>query len=59
MRSFKTKENTQKHAGNFMTYYNFVRPHEALNGLTPAQASGITETSNIKELLVKSLTTKK
>ncbi len=25
----------------FMEYYNFIRPHMALNGKTPAEACGI------------------
>ena len=27
----------------FQTFYNFVRGHRSLNGLTPAQAAGITD----------------
>lgn len=39
MRGFKGKE--QLFADGFRNYYNFIRSHQALNGLTPSQASGI------------------
>jgi IS1 family transposase len=36
----------------FFTYYNFVRPHKALNGATPAMAAGISKTFwTLKELI--------
>ncbi len=55
MRAFKRFETTQKYLENFRTYYNFVRKHQALDGMTPAQASGINEGKNWEELLVKSI----
>lgn len=55
MRGFQNKETAEQYNKQFKTYYNFIRPHQALNGLTPAQASGIEEPREIKKLLLKSL----
>lgn len=55
MRAFKNKDKTEKYLENFKTHYNFLRKHEALDGLTPAQASGIDEPRELKPLLLKSL----
>lgn len=34
------------------TFYNFVRPHMSLDGLTPAMASGlVTKTWSVEDLL--------
>lgn len=41
MRGFKGKDNAQFLADANQTYYNFVRPHQSLAGLTPAQMAGI------------------
>jgi transposase-like protein len=41
MRGLKSVKTAQAYAESFKTYYNFVRPHSALGGLTPAQALGI------------------
>ncbi len=38
---------TQHHPGMQM-YHNFVRIHEALNGMTPAEACGIVVKGNYK-----------
>ena len=54
MKGFKTDAGTENFTRNFKTYYNFVKPHGTL-GTTPAKASGIQESSNWKDLLVKSL----
>lgn len=54
MKGFKTDTGTENFTKNFKTYYNFVKPHGAL-GTTPAKASGIQESGNWRDLLVKSL----
>jgi len=41
MRGFKSKNTAQALISGFRTYYNFIRPHTALNGSTPSQVAGI------------------
>lgn len=41
MRGFKSMPTAQETIASFRTYYNFVKPHQSLNGLTPAQVCGI------------------
>jgi len=41
MRGLKSVETAQVFINGFRAYYNFIREHQGLNGLTPAQASGI------------------
>jgi len=41
MRGFKGQDNAEFLAESYRTYYNFVRPHEALGGLTPSQMAKI------------------
>lgn len=41
MRGWKGNRNAQALLDGYRVWYNFVRPHQALNGLTPSQASGI------------------
>lgn len=41
MRGLKSVETAQVFIDAFRNYYNFIRPHEGLNGMTPAQAAGI------------------
>jgi transposase InsO family protein len=40
-------------------HYNFVKPHMALEGMTPAQRAGITEGNTWRELLEKALSNSK
>lgn len=47
MRGLK-KEDTPITRG-FQIYYNFIRPHQALNGKTPAQKAGIEVVSEKEE----------
>lgn len=41
MRGFDSMKGGQEFHDGWRIYYNFVRPHQALHGLTPAQVSGI------------------
>jgi transposase-like protein len=41
MRGFKSEATTEQYLGNWRTYYNFVRPNQAFDGLTPSQLAGI------------------
>ena len=41
MRGFKDFETLIQFTNGFLAYYNFIRPHEALNGKTPAEVAGI------------------
>lgn len=56
MRGLENKVTASKMLDNYRTYYNFIRPHQALFGLTPAEMTGI-NIGNHKwmELLEKSL----
>ena len=39
MRGMKSQETAEEIMKGFRTYYNFIRPHQALDGKTPAEAS--------------------
>ena len=41
IRGFKSENTADKYIENWKTYYNFVKPHMALNGLTPSEVAGI------------------
>jgi hypothetical protein len=41
MRGLKDVESAIQFTDGFIVYYNFFRPHEGLNGATPAEAAGI------------------
>jgi putative transposase len=41
MRSFRDLETTIQFVNGFLVFYNYIRPHEALNGKTPAEVAGI------------------
>jgi transposase-like protein len=41
MRGLKSVDTAQVFMDAFRNYYNFIRPHMGLNGLTPAQMAGI------------------
>jgi len=41
LRAFKQEESAQKILDGFRAYYNFIRPHQALQGRTPAEVSNI------------------
>lgn len=38
---FKSNKTTQKISNGFRTYYNFIKKHQGLNGLTPSQKANI------------------
>lgn len=41
MRGFKSVKGGQSFLDGWKIYYNFIRPHSSLDGLSPAQAAGI------------------
>ena len=41
MRSMKSDDTTEELMEWFRTYYNFIRPHQSLEGKTPAEVSGL------------------
>jgi transposase-like protein len=41
IRAFKNPETAKKILDGWQIYYNYIRPHQTLNGFTPAEASGI------------------
>jgi len=53
MHGFSGKQKQQ--VKNHRTYYNVMRPHQALKGLTPAQRAGIPQENNWKGLLIKTI----
>ncbi len=42
MRDLKNLETAHSFVDGFLAYYNYLRPHESLDGKTPAQEAGIT-----------------
>jgi transposase-like protein len=40
-RSLDSSESAQEFATGMQTYYNYIRPHQGIGGLTPAQMAGI------------------
>jgi len=60
-RGLGNDESTQQFADAYMTYHNYVRPHEGLGNITPAEASGIDlglGYDKIKDLITKSVESK-
>lgn len=53
MRGLPNKESVTNHSNDFRSYYNFIRPNQALNGLTPARACGFNQ-ENWVSLIKKS-----
>lgn len=41
MRGLKSVETSIQFADGFLAYYNYLRPHEKLNGSTPAEVAGV------------------
>jgi transposase-like protein len=41
MRSFRDLETTIQFVNGFLVFYNYIRPHEALNSKTPAEVAGV------------------
>lgn len=54
MRGLHSEATADEMTSAIANYYNFIRPHSAI-GTTPAQAAGITQKAEWKELLEKSL----
>jgi len=41
MRGMQNEETAKLMMEAFKNYYNFIRPHQALHGLTPAEMAGL------------------
>jgi len=41
MRGFQNENTAEVMTSAFRNYYNFIKPHNSLNGQTPAQVAGI------------------
>jgi len=41
MKAFRNIDTLMQFTDGFLVYYNFLRPHESLNGRTPAEVAGI------------------
>ncbi len=41
MRALKNRDTLEKFTDGWLVHYNFLRPHESLDGKTPAQAAGL------------------
>jgi len=50
MRGLEDEPTAQTIIDGFRIYYNFIRPHMALNGKTPAEKSGIAKLEQNKWL---------
>jgi len=46
MRGLKGMRSAQRFAESYRFYYNFIRPHEGLDGRTPAEAAGFSKGLN-------------
>ncbi|MGI0101378.1 MAG: DDE-type integrase/transposase/recombinase [Nitrosotalea sp.] len=60
-RGLGNDESTQRFADSYRIYHNYVRPHEGLDNVTPAEASGIDLElghDKIKDLITKSVESK-
>ena len=55
MRCMKNLKGANIYNIGFKNYYNFVKPHLSLSGLTPAQVSGLNVKPNWKDIMIKSL----
>lgn len=56
IRGFKGQKSAEFLSESYKTYYNFVKPHMALGGLTPSQVANVTASANRNrwmELLTK------
>lgn len=51
MRGFKAQESTRSILEGYAIHYNYVRPHQSLNGQTPAQTAGIQKLDSWKILI--------
>jgi len=51
MRGLKDQESTKAVFEGYTVHYNFVRPHQSLDGKTPAQVAGIENLSNWRSLI--------
>ena len=51
MRGLKSFESTKAMLEGFAIHYNYVRPHQSLNGKTPAQAARMQAPTNWKSLI--------